>query len=131
MAVVVNGNPVEEAKRLFAEKLLRAAVLVEQTHKQRVGESAFAGGKLEASKPGEYPKKRTGQGQANTIHGPADVQGIIDEGLIVRIGARRSSIVGKSLKLPHLIFLEKERNRLGFKKTASDMKAPVKILLES
>lgn len=129
--VTVNGNPVEDAKRKLAEKLLRSAVLIEQTHKQRVGESAFAGGSLVPSKPGEYPKKRTGQGQANTIHGPADIQGIIDEGLKVRIGARRSSIVGKSLKLPHLIFLEKERNRLGFQKTAADMKAPVKILLES
>ena len=132
MPVTVNENLIDDTKRELAERIFRAGVLVQTTHQARVGTSFFEGGNGQASKPGEYPRKRTGQGQANVIRSADSVDEVIDDALSIRIGARRSSVVGKKggLALPHLVFLEKERHRLGFKKTAADMASPVRLLLE-
>lgn len=128
VAVTIDKNGLmDDAERSLAERLLRAAIYVENAHQQKVGVSYFAEG---PSKKGEYPHKRTGQGQANIIHGPLTVDGIIAGGLRVRIGARKSSVIGKDLPLPHLVYLERFRGRLGFKDTAKDLQDEVRAILK-
>ena len=129
VAVNIDKNGLmDDAERALAERLLRAAIYVENAHQQKVGVSFFVDG---PSKEGEYPHKRTGQGQANIIHGPLTVEGIIEGGLRVRVGARKSSLVGRDLPLPHLVFLERFRGRLGFRDTAKDLQGEVRAILES
>lgn len=148
MSINVNiGAAMEEARREAAERLLRAAVYFQDQQRQRVGVSSpgerrrrtrdtVAGKKGSTytvypspSKQGEYPRKQTGKGQADIVYGPETAAEIIAEGLKVRIGGvvnNDNPKVGN-----HLLFLELERQRLGFAKTAADIEPQIKGILSA
>lgn len=120
------ADRLRDAEEEIALRLLRAAVYVETTHQNRVG---VAGSKKPPlhSKPGEYPRKITGLGQANVIHWPETPAEVVSEKLRVKVGARKISLIDG---LPHLIFLEERRDRLGWRKTIADIKPQVQTLIE-
>lgn len=109
----------DQLKREAASRLVRAALFFQQQHQQRVGVSNPRPHKT-PSRPGEYPRKRTGVGQAAVVYGPespADIAAFMK----VRLGLVPS---GK-----HLAILEFGRQRLGFLKTAADLESQIKTIL--
>ena len=63
---------VETVRQEAAKRLLRAALFFQAQHQQRLGVSNPRPHKT-PSRPGEYPRKRTGAGQASVVYGrPAD-----------------------------------------------------------
>jgi hypothetical protein len=61
------------------------------------------------SKPGEYPRKRTGFGQRSVLFQPSSVTGVISEGLKVRVGYLANA--------KYMLILELYRRRLGLLET--------------
>jgi hypothetical protein len=112
---------VEKVKQEAAKRLLRAALFFQAQHMQRLGVSNPRPHKT-PSRPGEYPRKRTGQGQASVVYGPESIAGIAAE-MKVRIGLVPS---GK-----HLAILEFGRDRLGFVKTMADLQEQLKALISA
>lgn len=68
-----------------------------------------------SSKPGEYPRLRTGAGQKSIAHEPATLAEVMKEG-IVRVGYRAGAG-------DHMQILEERRQRLGVEKTLQDLRA--------
>jgi hypothetical protein len=140
MGIRFNERALKMAEEFAANRLLRAAVFFQNEHRkflsiQNVGVRKkrtrdTAGGKKgsqytiypNVSKPGEYPRRVTGEGSANVAYEPTTVRGVIDAGLKVRIGLR---FAGK-----HLAILELWRHRLGFAESAKRLANQVKAILE-
>lgn len=136
-----------QAQQAAGKRLLRAALYFVQYHQQKTGLSAepytrtrtrttSRGPKgstytdyARPSRPGEYPRKRTGGGQANILYDPPTPAGAGAEGK-VRIGARNLQLIGNP-PLPHMLFLESKRDRLGFRQSAADLKDQIRALLEA
>jgi hypothetical protein len=77
---------------------------------------------LNSSKPGEYPRKRTGNLIANILWGPTSISDIKAEGLKVRAGVGAPARYGAILEL--------FKARLGFVRTAEDLRPVLKVMLE-
>jgi len=112
------GRPTEEMDQRQASKLARAAVYLMSQHQRRLNKPApavRANGRVRytgASRPGEYPNKRTGFLQANVTFAPTDIAGIIAAGR-VRVGLRRNAFYGAVLEVRY--------RRLGLKDTLQDL----------
>lgn len=133
-----NGDKlIADMQRKAAEGLLAAAILFENQMRIRVSRpSPFytvsrtrdtAAGKkgsarriyYDPSKPGEYPKLRTGAGQKALTHQPATVDEVIKLGR-VRVGF----VVGDH----HLLALEFGQDRKGLIDTLDDMRPQLAAL---
>lgn len=73
------------------------------------------------SKPGEYPRKRTGALISGVVFGPSSIVGIMASGLKVRIGILKNVWYG--------LYLELYRQRLGFKASADALKPFIQTTL--
>ncbi len=121
MPLHFNGDgALDKVKREAASRLLRAAVYFQSEHMRRLNKSNPRPHKT-SSLPGEYPRKRTGAGQAGVVYAPASIEGIIKEGLRVRVGQTRNSW--------YMLFLELFKNRAGYLKTIQDLKPRVMAML--
>lgn len=121
MAVNWNGNgPASRAKEEAASRLQRAAIFFQTQLIRRLSVSNPRPYKT-PSKPGEYPRKRTGNAIANVLAAPLDVPGIIAGGFKVRAG------VGEPGR--YLAILELFKHRLGFVRTMEDLRPLLKAIL--
>lgn len=77
-----------ELKNATARGLLAAAVTLQSEEKARVNVSNQQG--KAPSSPGEYPRKRTGFGQAGIVYEPTTVAGVA-QGMRVRVGYLRNA----------------------------------------
>lgn len=77
-----------ELKNASARGLLAAAVTLQSEEKARVNVSNQQG--TAPSKAGEYPRKRTGFGQAGIVYEPQTVAGVA-QGMRVRVGYLKGS----------------------------------------
>lgn len=151
---------VQSALNRVANGMLRAMVFFQTTHMQKlnvpntgvsvkrkhdtrqiIGMSIVTGFKKGStytiypnpSKPGEYPRKITGQGQAGVVYGPTTAEAIIDNGMVAHIGhlaflagqtfgqgGRKTAQGTHAPGLPYnyIVGLEKDHDRLGYAKTA-------------
>lgn len=121
-----NGDATfSKIRKEAAEILLVCAVRFEQVHSQRVS-VANPPPYLPAttSKPGEYPRLRTGAGQKALTHQPASVAEVMQTGY-VRVGFVESD--------HHLLILElwKKGARLGMLRTLEDIKPQLQALIGS
>lgn len=120
MALKWNGDVVKlEIKKASAEGLLRAAVFFQAQHMQRLNISNPRP-HTTPSQPGEYPRKRTGFGQANVMYQPASVDEIAAEGA-VRIGYLQPAF--------YLLVLELALRRHGLLQTLKDLRPQLSMLV--
>ncbi len=113
----------EGAKLMMAKRLLRAMQFLQQQHIERVSKPVvkIGGRVIERSKPGEYPRLETGHGRTGVVYAPQTPEEIVAEGLVVRLGQMRNSW--------YMLHLELHKDRLGFIKTADDLREMVKALI--
>jgi hypothetical protein len=124
----------EKIKKQTAENLLAAAVLYENTLRQKVStpspfkkqarvrdtSKTLTGGPVgstyrvyyEPSRPGQYPKLRTGAGQKSITHEPTTVKEVMQT-MYVRVGYVQGD--------HHLLFLEFGRGNNGGRKGLIDL----------
>lgn len=148
MTVEIQGQEVIAAAKMeAASRLLDAALYFQAQHMQRLNTSAQperrrvkfrkgdfiispAGRKITSrtvtvytnpSKPGEYPHKRTGFGQANVLYGPQTAEEVAKD-LTVKLGV---SAGGSYLEI-----LEFLRDRKGFLDTMREIEPQIKTILE-
>lgn len=146
---------VREAQLRMAERLLRAAVFFQTVHKQMlnvpntgvrmkrkrdtrqiIGMSMVTGFRKGStytvypnpSKPGEYSRKITGQGQSGVVYGPETADEVIANGLTVMIGHRAFMNDGKAFN--YIVHHEKKMNRLGYAKTADTIRPQMVAILK-
>lgn len=113
----------KKAQEEMARRLLAAAVLYQTEHRKRLNVSNPAPYlPATTSRPGEYPRARTGFGRDNVAYEPATVQGVIDAGFVVRLGYRASAW--------YMGYLEAERRRKGLVSTFDDLKGQIRAVLE-
>ncbi len=101
-----------ELRKAAANGLIRAATMFENQMSQRVSTPNPPPYK-DSSKPGEYPRLRTGEGQRALTRLPTEF-GEVMRVLRVQVGF----VAGKA----HLLILEMKRGRLGLQKTLEDLK---------
>lgn len=109
-----------KAQDAAAKRLLRAAVYFTNQHQLRLSVSNPRP-YLTPSKPGEYPRQRTGAGKAGVVYAPSRIPDIIREGLVVRIG--------QAVNTKYMLILELARARKGFKQTAKDTREVIEMIL--
>lgn len=118
---------------MLASRMLRAAQFVQAEHMRRIGKPVVKIGKavVQRSKPGEYPRKETGEGQKGVVYGPTTADGIIAEGMIVRIGQTMPSKNMLHLEFGSYLVLGVwiKFMRLGWRRTAADTVARVRALI--
>lgn len=110
-----------EARMEMAKRLAAAAIFFVTHHQQRVGvpnPSPFTN----PSRPGEYPRKRTGFGQKSVIMVPTDPNEIART-LKVTVGYARAAFY-----MPHLEFV---MARLGLQNTLNDLEPQLRAILGS
>lgn len=120
MPVIWNAEVGEATKREAAERLQRATVFFVQQLQRRLSISNPRP-YLNSSKPGEYPRKRTGNAIANVRLSATSQQEIIAADYKVRAG------VGEPGK--YLAILELFKHRLGFIATVEDLRPLLKAML--
>jgi hypothetical protein len=143
MTVVVNRDLIRLAEEEAAKRLLRMAVYYEEQHRQRINianpgvrhkrKRNTAAGKKGSqyttydtpSKPGEYPRVRTGHGRDSLTHEPRTVQGVIDAGLKVCVGYRK--IISHELG-NYMLILELRKKRKGLLDTLKSMEPQLRAL---
>lgn len=145
MSVVIYRKYLQAAKEEAARRLQRAATFywTEHTSRQSVQNSRETRTRTRntsrgpkgstysvypnVSRPGEYLRKATGFGIANTIWGPTDVATIIADGFKVRIGVFKNAA--------YMQFWEfrkrSEIRRLGFQRTLEDLRVRLSAILGS
>lgn len=107
-----NTKKIKEELRLrLANGLAKAAVILVKEHQKRIGRQNPGPLFLESSKPGEYPKKRTGTLQKSVFFEPSSISGI-RQTLRVRVGYDNSAEYGYHLE---------SSGRLGIRDTARDI----------
>lgn len=121
MSVRFNEQAFEQVKREAAQRLQRAAVFYMTQHQMKLSVSNPLP-YLTPSKPGEYPRKRTGAGIGSVLFAPVDAQGIIDGGFKVRIGIARNAW--------YMLHLENNMDRLGFQDTLRLLRREINTILE-
>ena len=114
MSVQWNGNAIHEIEDASAKGLLRAAVYVQTHLMQRLNKPYPP-----ASKPGQYPAKRTGHGQAGVLYEPESIDEV----------ARRQAVkIGYVENVFYMGILEAFKERLGLVKTMKDLGDQIDIL---
>lgn len=122
MALNWNGEAAARAlKEESARRLQRAMDFFWKAHTKRLDVSNPRPYE-NSSKPGEYPRKRSGGLIGGVVYGPETVQGIIAESLKIRAGLLPSARYG--------LILEFHRQRKGFLATMNDLKPQLKAILE-
>lgn len=116
-----NEKAFEDVKLQAARRLQRAAVFFIQQHQAKLSVSNPMPYKT-PSKPGEYPRKRTGAGIGGVIFAPIDTQGIIDGGFKVRIGMMHNAW--------YMLYLENYLDRLGFQDTLRANRVQINQILQ-
>lgn len=105
-----------------AEALLRVAAYFWTQHSLRLGK-ANPRPYLDSSKPGEYPRRRTGAGQSALAFEPTTREAVARTQAI-RVGFRQNE--------PHLLILELRKDvtkrRLGLLKTLDDLRPQLAAL---
>ena len=124
MAVTVNSQAPQDAIAEGAKRLQYATQYFWQQLTRRLSVSNPAP-YLDSSKPGEYPRKRTGRGIASVIWGPMDVAGIFANGMKTRAGVLPIGTTN------YMLILEFNRDRLGFLKTVEDIKPQLTAILQT
>lgn len=146
---------VREAQLRMAERLLRAAVFFQTIHKQMlnvpntgvrmkrkrdtrqiIGMSMVTGFRKGStytvypnpSKPGEYSRKITGQGQSGVVYGPETVDEVVANNLTVMIGHRAFNNKGKAFN--YIVHHETKMKRLGYAKTADTIRPQMVAILK-
>lgn len=109
------ANVVGEARKAMAKNLLAAAVFFTNQHQQRLGAKTAP----PASRPGEYPAKRTGFLQASVLWNPASPNEV-EQSLRIRVGYLNNAFYGP--------ILEFQKHRLGLKKTLEDLEPQLSAL---
>jgi len=139
VSIEINDGAIDEAHNEAARRILRSIVFFQTQQRERMNvpntgvrktrtRDTVAGPKGSSytvysgpSKPGEYMHKITGQGQKGVVYGPEDPGGIIAEGFKGRIGQAENSW--------YIPYLELELDRLGYRKTADDLRELVAAIL--
>lgn len=117
MSVNWNDNAIHEIEDASGAGLLRAAVYVQSHLMQRLNKPYPP-----ASKPGDYPAKRTGHGQAGVVYEPEDAQTV----------ARRQGVkIGYVENVFYMGLLEAFKARLGLKQTVEDLAKQIDTLATS
>jgi len=96
----------------MARRLAAAAVFYVVQHQSRLGKSNPGPLYLKSSKPGEYPRKRTGFLQKSVGYQPDDLQDI-EKSMTVRLGYDANASYGPRLEIV--------MRRLGLVKTLDDL----------
>lgn len=109
-----------DVRRKLAERLLRVAVYFQTQHKARLSKPNPPPHK-DSSKPGEYPRLRTGFGRGSTVYDPSTVDEIARD-LSVKVGYLAGAW--------YMPFLELHRERLGLLKTLDDLRPQLQALAE-
>jgi|SRR5579883_840524 len=119
VATTWNGDAnLEALKRRAAANLLAAAVFFENAHRQRLG-VPNPPPHADSSKPGEYPRLRTGFGQKGLTHYPRTVAEVAKLGY-VRVGFVENA--------RYMVILEVARDRLGLLRTLEDLRPQLAAL---
>jgi len=122
MALEFNGfDLLDKAKQQAAKRIQRAAVFFKDVHQ---GKLAVSNPRPHTtpSKPGEYPRKRTGALQKHVAIEFLDTNSIIANGLKTRIGIPANVVYG--------MFLELNMDRLGFAETAELTEPLIRAILQ-
>lgn len=118
MGVEINHTLIEAAAREMAHRLLFAGQFFINHHRQRVSKSFHDNG---PSKPGEYLHLRTGYGRAGVMMDATSIEDVIRNGMRIRIGQSELSW--------YMVHQERNRQRLGFAKTAEDLKDQIRFIV--
>lgn len=121
MSIIINDQAFEQVKLEAAQRLQRAAVFFVQQHQTKLSVSNPSPYKT-PSKPGEYPRKRTGAGIGGVVFSPVDPRGIIEGGFKVRIGQMQNSW--------YMLHLENNMDRLGFQETLGRLRGHLNTILQ-
>lgn len=103
--------------------LIRAAESLAEYHRKKLGRpvgKTKKGVVTQRSKPGEYPRKDTGNLQRSVAVWPTSIMGVIREGL-VRVGLRKQGFYGAVLEVMY--------RRLGFRASVRAFLPQLRILL--
>lgn len=118
MSANTTEDAVEATLKEMANRMLAGAAMFMNNHQTRLL-TPFAG--FGPSKPGEYPHKRSGAGEAGVTKDCDTPQEVIDNGMVIRIGQRSMSW--------YMIHLELDLGRAGFLKTADDLRPTIQALV--
>lgn len=120
MALKWNGDKLlAEMEDKVAQGLLRGAVFFQTTHRNKLNRSNPRP-YLNSSKPGEYPRARTGFGRDNHAYQPTTIDGVKAEKR-VRIGYNRNAF--------YMLVLEMARGRKGLKATLDAITGQLKKIV--
>lgn len=114
MGVIIKINPgaASYPKEELGRRMAACVVFYCSQHQKRLGKSnPFP--HLNSSKPGEYPRKRTGFLQKSVAYSPVSIQEITNK-LDIKVGYDANAWYGP--------VLEVMRKRLGLVKTLEDLK---------
>lgn len=100
MTMRLNPDALYQIKLAAAERMLKAANTLKERLQIEV-DTPYP----RASRPGEYPRKRTGTGQREVFVIPETPEGVIANGMDV--------FIGHSNFAWYMPFLEREKGRLG------------------
>lgn len=119
---VWNGkSAILQIRNASAESLMRAALFFQAQHQQRLAKSNPRPYN-NSSKPGEYPRARTGAGRAGVLVDPPNLAGVASEGR-VRVGYVQNTF--------YMLVLELRYDRLGLLQTLKDLKGQIKAIIEA
>lgn len=119
MSTTWNGKKAKDDIRAAAARgLIRASAMFQQQMRQRVS-VPNPPPYLNSSKPGEYPRLRTGEGQRALMQEEKTFQEVL---------ARMAIKVGFDAGKAHLLILELHHMRLGLVRTLEDLRDVLKEL---
>lgn len=153
---------IREGQLQMADRMLRAAVFFQTAHKQmlnvpntgvrmrRKRDRTLKDGTFlkkgsgytiypDPSKPGEYSRKITGQGQSGVVYGPETKEDVVDRNdMAVMIGHRafmggEEFRRGKSAEgggFNYIIHHEMKMQRLGYRKTAETIRPQITAIVQ-
>lgn len=122
MSLKFNGEAAKQAALDDgAERLLAAAVFYQTQLMQRLNKMNPRPWKT-PSKPGEYPRKRTGFAQSNILASAKSIKEVIDQGMTVKLGVATNAA--------YLLILEFYRGRKGFLDLMTEIEPQIKAILQ-
>ena len=120
MSVQFDGDAAKhQIAEEVAKRLLAAAVFFQTQHRLALNKSN-AKPYLNSSRPGEYPRARTGFGRNSVVYEPTDLAGIMAEQK-VRIGFLEPAW--------YMEYLAQYRGRLGLQATMERLKGQIAKML--
>lgn len=123
----------EYVRRVAAERLLVAAHFLADQHRLRVGVANPPPRHDQPSRPGEYPKARTFTGRDAIDVVPDNVAEVLaSDPPTVRIGYRPHGYdPAAGGNINYMALLELNRQRLGLRKTLTDLRPQLSALVAS